>query len=143
MREVKSFCRFCIPFCGVRLTLDDDGHMIEVRGDKKDMMTQGYACIKGLQAPASYSAPDRILQTLKRTDDGSFKPISLEQALDEIAEKLRGLVDGYGPESIGLFQGAGGLFNAIGASIAPSLLDAIGSHKRFTTYTIDQSESDS
>src|SRR3546814_10764068 len=89
MREARSFCRFCMPFCGTRVTLDDKDHIVEVRGDRDDLMTTGYACLKGLQAPASYNAADRVLQPLKRQADGSFQPIPLEQALDEIAAKLR------------------------------------------------------
>ena len=50
MREVKTFCRFCMPFCGVRVTLDDHDQIAEVRGDKDDLMTAGYACFKGLHA---------------------------------------------------------------------------------------------
>jgi anaerobic selenocysteine-containing dehydrogenase len=139
MREVRSFCRFCIPFCGTRVTLDDQDRIVEVRGDKDDLMTQGYACIKGLQAPASYNAPDRVLRTLKRQPDGSFTPIPLEQALDEIAEKLKRMLAAHGPESVGLFRGAGGMLNASAMSMSPAFLSAIGSHKNFTTYTIDQS----
>src|SRR3546814_11687592 len=75
MREARSFCRFCMPFCGTRVTLDDKDHIVEVRGDRDDLMTTGYACLKGLQAPASYNAADRVLQPLKRQADGSFQPI--------------------------------------------------------------------
>src|SRR3546814_18324170 len=47
MREARSFCRFCMPFCGTRVTLDDKDHIVEVRGDRDDLMTTGYACMKG------------------------------------------------------------------------------------------------
>src|SRR3546814_762754 len=102
-------------------------------------MTTGYACLKGLQAPASYNAADRVLQPLKRQADGSFQPIPLEQALDEIAAKLRQIIDRNGPESVGGFRGAGAMLNASATAMVPSFLGAIGSHKHFTTYTIDQS----
>ncbi len=139
MREVKSFCRFCMPFCGTRVTLDDDGHLVSVRGDKQDPMNHGYTCIKGVQAPATYSAPDRILTPIKRAEDGSFHPIDVEQALDEIAERLRVIIDRHGGESVGAFRGSGGSINASAVPILPALLESIGSHKFFTTMTIDQS----
>jgi len=82
-REVKSFCRFCTACCGVTLTLDDNQRITKVVGDKDDLMTQGYACFKGLQAPAALYGEDRILEPLKRQPDGSFAPIDLETALDE------------------------------------------------------------
>src|ERR1700677_586659 len=139
MREVKSFCRLCMPFCGTRVKLDDNDHVVNVRGDRDDLMTSGYACVKGLQAPAAHTAPDRILRPLKRQLDGSFEPIPLERALDEIAEKLRVSIKRHGAESIGGFRGTGSFLNASATSMLPAFLGAIGSHKHFTTYTIDQS----
>jgi anaerobic selenocysteine-containing dehydrogenase len=128
-----------MPFCGTRVTLDDNNHVVNVRGDRDDLMTSGYACVKGLQAPAAHTAPDRILRPLKRQPDGSFEPIPLERALDEIAERLRVSIKRHGAESIGGFRGTGSLLNASATSMLPAFLGAIGSHKHFTTYTIDQS----
>ena len=95
MREVKSYCRFCMPFCGTRITLDDQDQIVDVKGDRDDLMTQGYICFKGVQAPASYHAEDRVLHPLKRQADGTFARISWQQALDEIAGKLRSTIDHY------------------------------------------------
>ncbi len=139
MREVKSFCRFCLPFCGTTVTLDESGKVHKVRGDRDDLMTKGYACIKGLEASAAYYAKDRVLQPLKRQPDGSFAPIDLETALDEIAGKIREIAAQHGGESIGGFRGSGSLLNASGTSMLPAFLTALGSHKHFTTFTIDQS----
>jgi len=139
MREVKSFCRFCLPFCGTTVTLDDNDKVHKVRGDRDDLMTKGYACIKGLEASAAYYAKDRVLRPLKRQPDGSFAPIKLETALDEIAETIRQTAAQHGGESIGGFRGSGALLNASGTSMLPAFLTALGSHKHFTTFTIDQS----
>lgn len=58
-----------------------------MRGDKADPVTRGHACIKGLTAPKAHYSPNRILRPLKRQPDGSFAPISLDSALDEIAAR--------------------------------------------------------
>jgi len=139
MREVKSFCRFCMPFCGTRVTLDEHDRVVQVRGDRDDLMTSGYACIKGLEAAAALNAEDRVLRPLKRQPDGSFAPIAWETALDEIADTIRKIVARDGAEAIGGFRGSGALLNASATSMLPAFLAAIGSHKHFTTYTIDQS----
>ena len=139
MREVKSYCRFCMPFCGTRVTLDDNDRIVSVKGDRDDLMTSGYICFKGVQAPASYDAADRVLHPLKRQPDGSFAPIPFEQALDEIADRLRALIRDRGPEAVGGYRGAGAMLNASATGMVPAFLAAIGSHKHFTTYTIDQS----
>ena len=88
IEEKRSFCRICNGNCGVKITVED-GRMTSIRGDRDDPMTLGYACVKGLQAIAANYAPDRIMEPLKRQPDGSFAPIAFEQALDEIATKLR------------------------------------------------------
>ena len=116
MREVKSYCRFCLPFCGTKVTLDDDDQIIDVRGDKEDLMTRGYICFKGVQAPASHRADDRVLHPLKRQSDGTFTRISLELALDEIAQQVRQTIDRNGPESVGGYRGSGSLLNASATS---------------------------
>lgn len=139
MREVRSFCRFCMVFCGTQVTLDDNNHVTAVRGDRDDPMNQGYSCIKGLEAAGAYYAPDRLLHPLKRMPDGSFVQIPLEQALDEIAVKMREIIERDGPEAIAAFRGAGAMLNASAMAMAPAFLSAMGSHKNFTTLTIDQS----
>ncbi|KJS08220.1 MAG: hypothetical protein VR73_06175 [Gammaproteobacteria bacterium BRH_c0] len=138
-QEVKrSFCRICSGNCGVKITVEND-RLVDVRGDHDDPMTLGYTCIKGIQAVAAHYAPDRVLQPLKRQPDGSFAPIDIEVALDEIAAKLKELMQTDGPESIGVYRGGGAFLNNTSTNISQRFLEAIGSHKFFSTITIDQS----
>jgi anaerobic selenocysteine-containing dehydrogenase len=50
---------------------------------------------------------DRILTPLKRQDNGSFKEIPYEQALDEIAAKMALLKKQFGARSVGVWKGEG------------------------------------
>lgn len=137
--EIKhSFCRICSGNCGVNITVEN-GRLVDVRGDHDDPMSLGYTCVKGIQAVAAHYAPDRVLQPLKRQPDGSFAPIDIEVALDEIAAKLRQLLESDGPESIGAYRGGGAFLNDAATNVSRDFLDAIGSHKFFSTITIDQS----
>ncbi|MDB5576296.1 MAG: nitrate reductase [Bradyrhizobium sp.] len=139
LREATSFCRICSSCCGVRLMIDDNEHIVEIRGDKQQPMTLGYACFKGLQAEEAHHGKARLLHPLKRELDGSFVRISAEQALDEIAVKMRTLIDRHGPDTIGLFKGGGAFQTATANAMIGSFLDTIGSSQLFTTLTIDQS----
>jgi anaerobic selenocysteine-containing dehydrogenase len=140
LTETKSFCQICSACCGTKLTIDDStGRVVKVRGDKDDLMSSGYACIKGLEAPAALYSDNRILEPLKRMADGSFQPIAFSTALDEVAAKLQDSIDRYGAESIAGFRGSGAVVNATAGLIVHNLLEAIGSHKSFSPYTIDQS----
>lgn len=134
----RSFCRICSANCGVNITVEND-RLVDIRGDHDDPMTMGYACVKGIEAVEAHNTPDRILEPLKRQPDGSFAPIDIEVALDEIAAKLQSLIDSDGPESIGAYRGGGAFLNNAATNISRDFINAIGSHKFFSTITIDQS----
>lgn len=137
--EHVSFCRICSAGCGMRLTVEDDGRVSSMRGDADNVMTRGYACFKGLQAEAAHHGPARMLHPLKRQPDGSYAPIGLEQALDEIAERIGAIVEDDGGDALGVFCGNGGMFNALAYGIHPDFIRAMGSRNYFSTLTIDQS----
>lgn len=138
VREARSSCRICIGTCGVKLTIEDD-RVTQVRGDKEHVLSRGYACIKGLSAPEAMNAPERFLHPMKRTADGELKRISLETALDEIAERMASIIAEEGPESAALFKGTQAYLNVTAAPMLEAFQRAIGSPSFFTTMTIDQS----
>lgn len=139
LRTERAFCRICLGHCGTVLTVDEHDHIVEIRGDRDHPLTRGYACFKGLQAEEAHHGPARLLHPLRKNAEGQFDEITSEQALDEIAEKLRQSIDQYGPDSVGVYFGNGSIFNSTAVSMQASFLDAIGSRSRFTSYTIDQS----
>ena len=137
MRVVKSYCRLCQGFCGMDVTLDDDGHVASVRGDHDNPATQGYACIKGLEAPAGMYGPKRILRPLKKVGDRQVE-IPLEQALDEIADRIGAIVGEDGARSMAFMRGTGTFGSTPAVLMFPGLAAALGS-PLFSTMTIDQS----
>lgn len=134
-REAKTFCGICAGMCALVLRLDDEGEVLDIRGDRDDPLTAGYACIKGLQLPEAHRSPERLLRPLKRLPDGRFEPIGLEQALDEIGERLRAIRERDGPDAIGAFRGTLSYSNYM----LPSWVRSIGSHGFYSTMTVDQS----
>jgi anaerobic selenocysteine-containing dehydrogenase len=125
--------------CGVVLTVDDQEQLVGIRADRDDEQTLGFACFKGLQAVELHNGPARLLHPLKRQPDGSFARIPLEQALDEIAAKLRAIIDEDGAEAIAGYRGGGAFFNASASTLLADFLGAIGTPKLFSSVTIDQS----
>jgi len=134
-----SFCRLCMGHCGVRVTRDGAGRLTRVEPDREDPFTLGYACFKGLQAPEAHNSPERVLRPQKRLADGSFVPVGIEQALDEIAERLGGIRARHGPDAIGGYKGGGAFFTSSSLMMLNDWLRALGSPKAFSTVTIDQS----
>lgn len=131
-------CRICAGKCALRLTLDADGRVTDVRGDRDDPLTRGYACSKGLHLHEAHESPERLHRPLKRTPRG-FVEISLESALDEIASKLGCLVTDHGSASVGAFKGTMAYTNFLASQVMPAFLDALGSPAYYSTMTIDQS----
>lgn len=138
-RKAQSFCRLCMGHCGVRVALDADDRVVSIDADRDDPFTLGYACFKGLQSGAAHNSPDRILHPLKRQADGSFEPIGIEQALDEIAARLQPVLTHHGPAAIGGYKGGGAFFTSSSLMMLNDWLRALGSPKAFSTVTIDQS----
>lgn len=138
-REVIAPCRICPGVCSLRFTFDKNEKIVSVRGDKSNPVTRGYACIKGLQWHEFHAHPDRLQHSLKRQPDGSFKRITLDDALDEIAAKLQGIIKSHGAESIAAFRGTAAYLNVPTFHMQPSWLASIGSNSFYSTMTIDQS----
>jgi anaerobic selenocysteine-containing dehydrogenase len=137
VRTAYSFCRICANNCGVVLEVDDDDRIVSIRGDREHAVTQGYACSKGLDGGEMHRREDRILRPLKRGRDGSFAQIGVEQALDEIADKVQSIVDRFGPHAVAGFLGTTGYFNVPGSAMFVAWLDALGSRSFFSSFTID------
>ena len=133
----KSFCRFCHAFCAIEVDVEDN-KVIEVRGDTSDPIYGGYTCIKGRHLPDQHNHPERLRSSLKRMPDGSFQPISSAQAMDEIAERLRAIIDEHGPRAVASYNGTYAFCNAITLSVTRAWHAGIKSPSYYTSVTIDQ-----
>jgi len=138
MPEVhESFCRFCHAACAIKVTVED-GRPVSVIGSKDNPLYHGYTCAKGRALPEQHANPHRILHTMKRDDEGVHRPIPVEQAMDEIAEKVARIVEEHGPRSVALYTGTFSFPYPAGAPMATAWLRALGSPMFFTSATIDQ-----
>ena len=70
--------------------------------------------------------------------DGSFAEIGIEQALDEIGDKLREIVAKGGPRAVAAFKGTAGV-NVTTHMIQLDFMQALGSDQFYSVNTIDQS----
>ena len=139
VEERKSFCRSCTSNCGVIVSLDANEQIVDIRPDKDDPVNNGFSCFKGLTAGEAHYSKKRVLHPLKRMPDGTFQRVGIEQALDEIAAKLKEIVDRDGPEAVGTYRGSGAGLNAAGCFLMDSFLQPLGTPKIFSASSIDQS----
>ena len=79
-----------------------DGRVVRVKAlDPRPFRTN--ICMKWVHAPSGFGHPDRVLHPLKRAGErgeGRWRRVTWDEALDEIADRLRAVVDRRGPESL-------------------------------------------
>ena len=85
-----------------------DGRITKLEGNDKHVSTRGRLCAKGNAGIGHVYDPDRILYPLKRTGprgSGQYKRISWDEAIREVAEKLKKVVDSGHPNEIMIHWG--------------------------------------
>src|SRR5215472_10376274 len=132
----KSFCRFCHAVCGIEVDVEA-GRVVDVRGDRDHVVSQGYLCVKGRELLPQHTSPARLRSARKRVGDGQFADVASDTAMDEIAERLAAIVARDGPNAIGVYSGTHGLFSS-GKPTVLAWANGIGTHWYFTPNTIDQ-----
>lgn len=132
----KTFCRFCHVFCGLEVDVEDN-RVIAVRGDHDNPVSEGYTCPKGRAEDERINHPERLRSSLKRAEDG-FTAVESSQAIEEMGQKLRRIIDEHGPESVAVYVGCGGHRTSAGGPwYVAKWLEAIGSPRLYTSLTID------
>ncbi len=109
-QEIRTYCPMSKSRCGIIATVED-GKFIGVRPDP-DHPNRGI-CIKGESAPAMVYDPLRLKHPMRRTrpktdSDPGWQKVGWDEALDEIAARLKDLKARYGAESVFFYRGAAG-----------------------------------
>lgn len=128
-KVVQTLCRMCDDHCGINV-YTEDGKVVDIDGNKDHPWNRGRLCIKGPTGVALINAPDRIRKPLKKTENG-FVEIPLDQALEEIAEKIKKLQSEHGDAAMSIWKG-----EAVGfmqeEEMARRFIHAIGSPNYFS-----------
>jgi anaerobic selenocysteine-containing dehydrogenase len=133
-RERSAFlCTMCPYFDGGYSFAEND-EIQKTEGNPDHIATRGKLCAKGLSSFFSAADPDRILSPRKRVGprgSGKWQEIGWDQAIAEVADKIRGALDA--PDSVylneGGFKDGGSLrfMNSIGSrSVIRSRIPGVG-----------------
>ena len=140
VREQKTFCRICEAQCGLVVKLESDAtgkeRIVDIKPNKEHVVSEGYACIKGLKMKEFIETPDRLTQPLKRVN-GEFVPISWKQAVREIGQKLKDIHARHGSEAISVHNGNPIAFSLFPPIMLDGLMAAFGAHKKFSPASQD------
>jgi len=125
----KTSCVLCFNNCGLEV-ITEDSKIVKVRGEKENPRSQGYVCRKGANIAYFQNNPERLRFPLKKVGD-RFERISWDQALDEIAAKLKEIVQTHGPRSIA-YMGGGGQGCHFEAAFGVRFLNGLGSRNHYS-----------
>src|SRR5437868_5316807 len=87
--EQSTFCRLCEALCGLAVQVQD-GRIVRVGPDRAHPVSEGQICVNGARIVDVVHDPDRVTAPLKRIGaDGEFASVSWDEALDDIAARLK------------------------------------------------------
>lgn len=132
----------CPDACGVLITVQD-GRATRIQGDPEHPVTRGFLCAKVAKYLDRVYSPDRVLYPMRRigakgpagcaAGEGegarttqSWQRISWDEALDEIASRLRAIAAEFGSEAILPYSYGGTLGALNGASMDRRFFHRLG-----------------
>jgi Fe-S-cluster-containing dehydrogenase component len=118
-RSVPGGCNICFNCCSATFHFRGE-RLVRITGNDADPILQGRVCPKSQLTLQLYDSPHRLRFPQKRVGargEGRFERISWEQALDEIAERLKAVRAAHGPEALALFIGTRtGMLDCLGTT---------------------------
>ena len=106
-KQIPGMCQLCSTVCGIMGHVKD-GRLIKIEGNPNDPNSRGRVCARGQAGLNHLYHPERLLYPLKRVGargEGKWKRVSWDEALDEIAVKLKAVRDSGHPENFAFHQG--------------------------------------
>jgi anaerobic selenocysteine-containing dehydrogenase len=101
-KAIPSACWACVTRCPM-VGYVEDGRLVKIGPQMNSIRTEGHLCAKGQAGVNQVYDPDRVLYPLKRVGargEGKWKRISWDEALDEVAGRLKKLRDEGHPEKL-------------------------------------------
>jgi anaerobic selenocysteine-containing dehydrogenase len=132
-----TFCRLCEAQCGLIADVEG-GRIVKVRPDRDHPVSEGHLCVKGPGMAAITHDPDRVTTPLRRVGGaGMFEPVGWDEALDDIADRLKAIIARHGGAAIGLYQGNPAFLSALHIAYSSTFLRSLGGSKLFSVLHND------
>ena len=98
-RKVRSTCPYCGVGCQQWLHVQD-GKIVKVTGVEEAQPNRGRLCVKGRFGYDFIYSQERLKTPLIRTNDGTLRQSSWEEALDLVADKFSRIIAENGPDAL-------------------------------------------
>jgi len=105
LNKIRTTCTYCGVGCQIYLATSGN-QIVNVQGVPGVAPNYGHLCVKGRFAFDFVNSPERLRKPLIKQDDGSFKEVSWEEALDLVVRRFAAIRDEYGPDTLAALTSA-------------------------------------
>jgi anaerobic selenocysteine-containing dehydrogenase len=129
-RVVKTACGMCIVECGINVYVEND-RIVRIEGLPEHPDSQGKICVKAHQIPDWVYHEDRLKYPMRK-ENGGWRRISWEEALNTIVTKLKELKERDGATSLAVVAGDPvGMAYQVGWDVISRFCDVYGTPNIF------------
>ncbi len=117
VERIHGMCQLCSTVCGIT-GIVKDGRVIKIEGNPADPNSRGRLCARGQAGLNHLYHPERLLYPIRRVGargEGTWRRISWDEALDEIAARLRAVREDGAHEEFAFHQGRSRSKDAVAA----------------------------
>ena len=104
MTKVKTTCRLCLVRCGMVVTKDQNRAKSRKSSATAVILSRRAICASRVTPRSiSHNSPKRIVHPMKRVGErgsGRWEKVSWDDALDDIAERLKTIIDTHGARAV-------------------------------------------
>ncbi|MBD9614058.1 molybdopterin oxidoreductase family protein [Pseudomonas sp. PDM02] len=133
-------CHLCEAICGLTIEtteLDGDVQITSIKGDALDTFSRGHICPKAVALQDIQNDPDRLRQPMLRVGS-EWQPIEWEDAFNLVAERLAGIQERHGQNSVAVYQGNPSVHNYGLMTHSNYFLGLLKTRNRFSATSVDQ-----
>ena len=129
---IRGACPHDCPDTCAMITTVENGRAVKVEGDPEHPVTQGFLCAKVNRYLERTYHSDRLKFPLRRVGakgSGRFERVSWDEALADIARKLRTVIEAHGAETVLPYSYAGTMGYLQGESMDRRFFHTLGASK--------------
>ncbi len=130
-------CNLCEAICGLAIEVCEN-EIRAIRGDRDDPFSRGHICPKAVALQDIHTDPDRLRHPMRRMEDGSWRRMRWDEALDEAGSRLRAVQRSSGRDAVGIYVGNPSVHNWGSLLYGPPLIRSLRTRNRFSATSVDQ-----
>lgn len=136
-RTAFRTCPLCEAGCGLEISVSPTEQIVRIRGDQKDVFSQGYICPKGSTLKQLHEDPDRLRHPLIKRN-GVHVQATWQEAWQEVERGIMGVIERHGRGALSAYLGNPNAHNLGPQLYSSMMLKSMGTRNIFSASTVDQ-----